>query len=86
MNRDSLSSLVPWQGETVTVRPSTETTIAISEIEVSEGGKEREEGGRERKRERERERNVTSCVPSSSLQCVYTVSHSSLLYSVRLKE
>ena len=54
MNRDSLSSLVPWQGETVTVRPSTETTIAISEIEVSEGGKEREEGGRERKRERER--------------------------------
>ena len=35
MNRDSLSSLVPWHGETVVVRSSTETTIAISEIEVS---------------------------------------------------
>ena len=34
MNRDSLTSLVPWHGETVVVRSSTETTIAISEIEV----------------------------------------------------
>ena len=34
MNRDSLSSLVPWHGETVVVKSSTETTIAISEIEV----------------------------------------------------
>ena len=61
MNRDSLSSLVPWHGETVVVRSSTETTIAISESEggaywsYMEGGRERK-GGREREGERERER------------------------------
>ena len=38
MNRDSVSSFIPWHGKTIKVRLSTETTIAISEIEVSEHG------------------------------------------------
>ena len=38
MKRDSVSSFIPWHGETIKVRLTTETMIAISEIEVSVEG------------------------------------------------
>ena len=76
MNRDSLSSLVPWHGETVVVRSSTETTIAISEIEVGAYW-----SYIEREREREREREYSPLLQVEGLKMV--VSNSINLASCR---